>query len=148
MSRPEGLVSYRRAPSTLRRRPIEAFAQNLLEAIAAGRTFHCLITDDRELRLLNRRFLGHDYATDVLSFPAGDGGETLGEMAISAGRAAAQAREFGHSQLDEIRILMLHGVLHLMGMDHETDSGRMRRAETRWRKKLNLPPGLIARARA
>jgi len=148
MSRPEVLVSFRRAPSTLRRRPIESFAQGLRDAVAAGRQFHCLITDDRELRRLNRQFLGHDYATDVLSFPSGEDSETLGELAISAGRAAAQAREFGHTQLDEIRILMLHGVLHLIGMDHETDRGRMARAETRWRKKLNLPLGLIARARA
>ena len=60
---------------------------------------------------------------------------------------AAQAREFGHSQLDEVRILMLHGVLHLMGMDHETDGGAMARAEARWRKKLKLPVGLIGRMR-
>ena len=70
----------------------------------------------------------------------------LGEIAISADRAAEQAREFGHSRLDEIRILMLHGVLHLLGMDHETDRGRMARAEARWRRKLDLPTGLIARA--
>ena len=57
-----------------------------------------------------------------------------------------QAREFGHSLSDEIRILMLHGVLHLLGMDHETDRGEMARAEARWRKKLNLPASLIARA--
>jgi probable rRNA maturation factor len=147
MSRPEVLVSFRRAPTSLRRPPIEAFAHGLRENVAAGRPFHCLITDDRELRRLNHQFLGHDYPTDVLSFPSGDDGETLGELAISARRAAAQAREFGHSQLDEIRILMLHGVLHLLGMDHETDGGKMARAETRWRKKLNLPSGLIARAR-
>jgi probable rRNA maturation factor len=147
MSLSDGLVSFRRAPSSLRRRPIEAFARSLQESVGAGRPFHCLITDDRELRRLNRQFLGHNYATDVLSFPSGAGGEALGELAISAGRATAQAREFGHSVPDEIRILMLHGVLHLVGMDHETDGGRMARAETRWRKKLNLPLGLIARAR-
>src|SRR5258707_172288 len=97
--------------------------------------------------VLKRCFLGHDYPTDVLSFPS-DGIIVLGDLAISAARAAAQARALGHSQLEEIRILMLHGVLHLVGMDHETDRGRMARAETRWRKKLNLPPGLIARARS
>src|SRR5204863_1068833 len=110
------------------------------------RPFHCLITDDRELRRLNRQFLGHDYATDVLSFPSESGVE-LGELAISAGRAAAQAREHGHSRLDEIRILMLHGVLHLKGMDHQTDGGAMARAESRWRQKLGLPAGLITRSR-
>jgi len=141
------LVSFRGAPGALRRTPIKEFARTLRDAVARGREFHCLITDDRELRRLNRRFLGHNYPTDVLSFPS-DGKDALGDLAISAGRAAEQARALGHSQLDEIRILMLHGVLHLVGMDHEIDGGRMARAETRWRKKLNLPPGLIARARS
>jgi probable rRNA maturation factor len=99
---------------------------------------------------LNREFLRRDYATDVLSFPsnaqAGEG--SLGEIAISAQKAAQQARQFGHSVEDEIRILMLHGVLHLTGMDHERDAGRMGRAEARWRQKLGLPAGLIERARA
>ena len=122
-------------------------ARGLRGRVAHGREFHCLITDDRELRRLNRQFRGLSYATDVLSFPAEHGSETLGEMAISAGRAAAQAREFGHSQLDEIRVLMLHGLLHLIGMDHEKDDGAMEQAETRWRKRLDLPAGLIARVR-
>jgi len=80
----------------------------------------------------------------VLPFPAEDGA-ALGKLAISANRASVQARQFGHSRLDEIRILMLHGVLHLIGMDHETDRGQMARAEAHWRKKLDLPAGLIAR---
>jgi probable rRNA maturation factor len=143
----DDLVSFRRVPAALRRTPIREFALTLRDAVAGVRLFHCVITDDGELRHLNRRFLGHDYPTDVLSFPS-DGIIVLGDLAISAARAAAQARALGHSQLDEIRILMLHGVLHLVGMDHETDRGRMARAETRWRKKLNLPPGLIARARS
>jgi probable rRNA maturation factor len=68
-------------------------------------------------------------------------------MAISLPHARAQAKEFGHSVHEEICVLMLHGLLHLVGMDHETDSGAMRRAETRWRKKLALPVGLIARTK-
>jgi len=140
----EDLVLFRRAPASLRREPIREFARTLREAVALRRDFVCLITDDRELRRLNRQFRGADHATDVLSFPGIN--ESLGEIAISADRAAAQAREFGHSRLDEIRILMLHGVLHLLGMDHESDRGRMARAEARWRKKLDLPVGLIARA--
>jgi probable rRNA maturation factor len=107
-----------------------------------------LIARDPELRRLNREFLGKDYPTDVLSFPSASQDGFLGEMAISADRAAAQAAEYGHTTNDEIRILMLHGVLHLLGMDHERDRGRMRRAETRWRKTLELPTGLIERARA
>jgi probable rRNA maturation factor len=69
----------------------------------------------------------------------------LGSLAISLPRARAQAREHGHATEDEIRILMLHGVLHLIGHDHESDRGQMARAELRWRRKLNLPNGLIER---
>ncbi len=117
------------------------------DEVAGERPFTCLITGDGELRRLNRQFLGKDYPTDVLSFPAGEEGGTLGEIAISARRAAVQARERGHSVEEEIGILMLHGVLHLLGMDHERDRGRMARAETRWRKALGLPGGLIERVR-
>jgi probable rRNA maturation factor len=140
----DDLVLFRRAPTRLERPELREFARTLRDTVAKGRGFHCLISDDRELRRLNRQFLGADYATDVLSFPLHDDA-LLGEMAISAERAAAQARQFGHSRFDEIRILMLHGVLHLTGMDHETDRGAMARAEARWRRKLNLPASLIAR---
>src|SRR5579872_6182161 len=135
MSSTDDLVLFLRAPSGLRRTPLREFASVLRDRVAKGREFHCLIADDRELRRLNRQFRGADYPTDVLSFPANGG--VPGALAISADRAAAQAREFGHSRLDEIRILMLHGVLHLLGMDHETDRGSMARAESRWRAKLN-----------
>ena len=113
----------------------------------AGRPFQCLLTDDRELQRLNRDFLGKDYPTDVLSFPGVEPSEFLGEMAISVNRAAEQASEYGHTREQEICILMLHGLLHLLGMDHDSDGGRMRRTETRWRKKLGLPTGLIERVR-
>ena len=69
----------------------------------------------------------------------------MGDLAISIGRARAQAREFGHAIEQEVHILMLHGLLHLLGMDHEVDSGQMARAEKRWRNKLELPNGLIER---
>jgi probable rRNA maturation factor len=122
------------------------FARKLQREVTRGRAFDVLITGDAELQKLNREFRGKDYPTDVLSFP----GVTphLGDLAISAARARAQAREFGHSTEDEIRILMLHGVLHLTGLDHETDSGAMARAEKRWRTRLGLPNGLIERVRA
>lgn len=143
------LIVYRRAPAGLPRGPLEQFARRLRDEVAGGRAFECLITDDRELRRLNAEFLGHDYATDVLSFPDSDVPDraVLGSLAISAQRAAAQAAEYGHSVDDEIRILMLHGVLHLTGMDHERDRGKMRRVEASWRKALDLPAGLIERAR-
>jgi probable rRNA maturation factor len=152
MSSVEGSrVIFRRAPSDLRRRPIEQFARKLRAEVAAGRGFDCLITGDAELRRLNRDFRGMDYATDVLSFPTGAHQQTaghLGDLAISLPRARAQAREFGHPPEQEIQILMLHGVLHLLGMDHESDSGRMARAEKRWRARLGLPSSLIERAQS
>jgi probable rRNA maturation factor len=127
------------------RRRLRAFAQKLLGAVARGRAFSCLITADKELQRLNREFRGKDYPTDVLSFPSFDR-STLGDIAISIDRAAEQARRFQHPLEDEIGILMLHGLLHLMGLDHETDRGQMARVEARWRKKLGLPGSLIQRA--
>jgi len=143
----DSLMLFRRAPAGLGRSGLEEFARTLRDRVAGGRAFECLLTGDSELRRLNARFLGNDYPTDVLSFPSAQPDPWLGEIAISAQRAAEQAAEYGHSLEDEIRILMLHGVLHLVGMDHETDGGRMRRAEIRWRRKLGLPAGLIERAR-
>lgn len=151
MSSPEGsTVTFRRVPATVPRRAIEKFARRLQTEVAKGRAFDCLITGDAELRKFNREFLGKDYATDVLSFPI-PGPQApdawfAGSVAISLGRARAQARQFGHAIEDEIRILMLHGVLHLLGHDHESDNGRMARAEQRWRARLGLPAGLIERA--
>lgn len=116
----------------------------MVKRVARGREIACLITGDEELRRLNRQFRGADYPTDVLSFPS----EAGGEIAISLDRAAAQAAEHGHSMDEEIRILMLHGTLHLTGMDHETDAGEMARAEARWRKRLGLPCGLLERVHA
>ena len=144
----EPLVLFRRVPSGLNRRAIEAFARELSNRVAGGQQFHCLITEDARLQQLNRRFLGKNYPTDVLSFPAGPGADGLGELAISAQRAREQAGEFGHTLEEEIRILMLHGVLHLTGMDHERDRGAMMRAERAWRKKFGLPAGLIERVSA
>jgi probable rRNA maturation factor len=118
---------------------LRAFLTELVKRLSGRQAVTCLITTDAELRRLNRQFRGKNYATDVLSFPPD-------EMAISLDRAAAQAKDLGHSLDAELRILMLHGALHLRGMDHENDSGQMRRAEIRWRKRLGLPAGLIERA--
>jgi probable rRNA maturation factor len=128
------------------KRSIRDFARVLDQRVAGGRGFDCLLADDAELMRLNREFLRHDYPTDVLSFPSGAPSGSLGDMAISLERAAAQASEFGHSILDEIRILLLHGVLHLTGMDHECDGGRMARAERTWRVEFNLPEALLSRS--
>jgi len=146
MMKSDPLITYRRKPATLDVESLEAFAQTLCDRVARKRNFHCLITSDAELRRLNAQFRGRDYATDVLSFPMDD--SSLGDIAISLQRARAQAREWGNGVEDEIRILMLHGVLHLLGMDHERDSGEMGKAEVRWRRKLSLPVCLIQRVRA
>ncbi len=141
-----------RLPAGLARRNLKAFAARLERELTGGRTFTCLLANDTVLHRLNRQFLGHDYPTDVLSFPASDerratGDEPLGDLAISLDRAAAQARELGHGLETEVEILLLHGVLHLLGMDHEKDRGRMARAERRHRQELGLPSGLIERVR-
>ena len=138
---------FRRVRVRLPRVRLRAFAEQLRDEVVGGRAFCCLLADDRELRRLNRQFLGKDYPTDVLSFPEPGPDEFLGELAISIERAKEQAKLLGHTIEEEIKILMLHGVLHLLGMDHEQDRGRMARAETRLRKKLGLPAGLIERVR-
>jgi probable rRNA maturation factor len=149
----DSTVLYRALPDKLKltaadKRSLKVFAANLAAQVSPGRFFACLITDDRALQTLNRDFLGHDYPTDVLSFPSGHAGPELGDVAISIERAATQSEEFGHSVLDELRILMLHGLLHLTGLDHERDRGDMARAERQWQAVFHLPPALITRSPA
>jgi len=138
-------IVYRIPARALRRRRLLEFARQLQAEVAAGQPFCCVVTDDDEMRRLNRQFRRKDSTTDVLSFPAASE-EALGELAISFDRARAQATHFGHSTEEEVRVLMLHGVLHLTGMDHERDNGEMHRAEQRWRRRLRLPDGLIGRS--
>jgi len=99
------------------------------------------------MQRLNREFRKKDHATDVLSFPSAQTLGFLGDIAISFQHAQRQAAEYGHTVDKEIEILMLHGVLHLLGMDHEKDRGQMARTENKWRKALGLPRGLIGRVR-
>lgn len=136
-------ILFRHSSRRVLRRPLRDFLQEAVRLISPGLSVICLITDDPELQALNRKFRSKDAATDVLSFPALNG--AAGEIAISLDRAAEQAGDFGHTLDQELRILMLHGLLHLSGMDHETDAGEMARAEARWRKRLKLPPGLVER---
>jgi probable rRNA maturation factor len=135
----------------VRPRALQLFARKLQVEIANKRPFECLITGNAEIRSLNRNFRGKDQPTDVLSFPSGvglSGAAPLGSIAISLPQARAQARAYRHSAETEVRILMLHGLLHLLGYDHETDAGRMARAEKRWRERLSLPNGLIERVQS
>jgi probable rRNA maturation factor len=128
------------------RRPLQEFLAEAAWAVAPRRKLTCLIASDDDLRALNVRFRGKAYPADVLSFPP-ESGSDLGEIAISLDRAWAQAEEMGHSVEEELRILMLHGILHLTGLDHEKDTGEMARAERAWRKRFGLPHGLIERSR-
>jgi probable rRNA maturation factor len=151
MSSEGSSLVYRAIPKSLRfaagdKAKLKTFANELSKRIGGGRPFCCLIADDETLRGLNREFRQKDYPTDVLSFPAISASSELGELAISVERAADQAIQHGHALFDEIRILMLHGVLHLAGMDHESDRGEMARAERKLRFDLGLPSSLIARA--
>lgn len=142
----KALLIFRNAPRGLDRKQIREFAKRLSILVAPGLGFTVLVTNDKELRRLNGAFLDKDYATDVLSFPIEGDDNELGEIAISAQSARIQGMEFRHSAENEIAILMLHGLLHLQGMDHENDRGKMRRTEAKWRTDLALPHGLIERA--
>lgn len=113
------------------------------------------LVGDRQVRALNRRFRGVDHVTDVLSFAADVPARAivgparfLGDVVIATGVAARQAREAGHSLGTEYRILALHGLLHLLGYDHDRDGGRMARVEAALRRRAGLEHGLIERARA
>jgi len=108
---------------------------------ARGSVSIALVTD-AAIRRLNRDFRGKDHPTDVLSFPCDP---PLGDIAISVPTARRQAREMGHPLRIELRVLALHGLLHLLGYDHETDQGQMHRAEEKLRRRSGLPAGLIRR---
>jgi probable rRNA maturation factor len=102
------------------------------------------VVPDARVRALNHRYRRQDRVTDVLSFAAEEPGE-LGDVVIAAGVAVRQARQAGHSLAVELRMLALHGLLHLLGYDHEHDDGRMARLERRLRRKGGLVEGLIER---
>ena len=109
-----------------------------------------LVTSSAEVRSLNRQFRGKNKATDVLSFPAASvrmsQRPVAGDIAISADIAAQNAASLGHSAAEEVKILTLHGILHLAGFDHEMDKGQMARKEIALRRRFRLPNGLIERA--
>jgi probable rRNA maturation factor len=135
--------------SALGKRDLNRFLARATEALGLTGEFSVLLTGDERLRALNLQFRGMDKPTDVLSFPAspeaaksGQGGD----LAISLETAAAQAAEHGHTLQVELKILILHGLLHLAGYDHERDRGQMRRRESQLRKQFALPAGLVERA--
>ena len=133
------------SPSTLDR-----FLLRARRAVRLRGTVNVLVTNSRELRSLNRRFRGKDKPTDVLSFPVPlpeihEARQLAGDLAISADIARENAGRLGHAVAAEIKILVLHGVLHLAGFDHELDNGEMAQEEARLRQQLKLEAGLIER---
>jgi probable rRNA maturation factor len=136
-------------PGGVRERALALFAGKAQRAVGLGGQVVIVITTSAELRDLNRKYRHKDEPTDVLSFESHSGqGKITGDIAISAEIAAANAAELGHSTETEIKILILHGLLHLAGYDHEIDGGKMQGRETALRQQLKLPAGLIERAHA
>lgn len=139
--------SSRSNSTPLAKSGLTRFLRRAREAVGLSGEVEVLLTSDVTIKRLNRDFRGKNKPTDVLSFPAPDeiAEEHAGDLAISLDTAARQAASFGHSLSDEVRVLMLHGLLHLKGMDHETDSGEMATREAELRGELNLPATLIER---
>src|SRR5574341_910152 len=143
----EILVNLRTSPSQrpVNRNLIRNFLRKTWKAIEAFRhvagppEVTVVFVNDRKIRHYNRQFRNRDYPTDVLSFPVNETIEDryyLGDILISTQTAARQAERKGHCVEKELQVLLLHGMLHLLGYDHETDSGQMRRLETRLQKLL------------
>lgn len=146
------------AGRSVRAHGLAAWLRRIAPRTACGSVSIALVTDPR-IRALNRSYRGKDAATDVLSFPADACGpahsvpraatRVFGDIAIATGVARRQASALGHSYATELKVLALHGLLHLLGYDHEdaADRGRMSRAERRLRARGGLPSGLIERSR-
>jgi probable rRNA maturation factor len=130
-----------------RRRELRSFLRQAAAAAGLAGEVSVLLAGDAAVRELNRQYRGKDKATDVLSFPAVETARGVaGDLVVSLETAARQAGERGHALEMEIKILLLHGLLHLAGYDHEKDDGEMERKELRLRRRLGLPAGLIERA--
>lgn len=127
-------------PADLRR-----FGARALKLIGLEGDVAILITTDRRMRELNRWYRQRAYATDVLSFPGDAKFDHAGDIAISAEIAQRNAKRLGHSHPVELKVLILHGMLHLGGYDHESDTGEMAGLEDHLRQRLGLPNALIAR---
>jgi probable rRNA maturation factor len=142
------LVIFQKRVADMTELTLNRFVARARRAAGLKPSVNVLVTSSAEMKSLNRRFRGKDKPTDVLSFPAEPGTlqHLAGEIAISAEIAAKNARALGHSPAEEVKILVLHGILHLRGYDHECDNGQMARREKQLRAKLNLPIGLIERS--
>ena len=133
--------------SSLNKSGLARFLNRARAAVGLAGEVDVLLCGDGEMKRMNKAYRGKNKATDVLSFPAA--AEALGvagDLAISLETAARQAAEHGHTLRDEVRVLLLHGLLHLAGEDHERDAGQMAARELALRRELRLPGGLIERA--
>jgi probable rRNA maturation factor len=147
------VVIFKKKIAGLSQSTLERFVVRARRAVRLRESVNVLVTNSADLRSLNRQFRKTDKATDVLSFPAppverGQSKRVLGEVAISSEIARDNAQRLGHSVADEVKILVLHGILHLAGFDHERDNGEMAGKESRLRKQLKLETGLIERTQS
>ncbi|MBZ5615547.1 MAG: rRNA maturation RNase YbeY [Acidobacteriia bacterium] len=142
------MVIFQKRVADLTELALNRFVARARRAAGLKGRVDVLLTSSAEMKSLNRRFRGKDKPTDVLAFPAEPAAQEqfAGEIAISVEIAAQNAWALGHSPAEEVKILVLHGILHLRGYDHECDNGQMAKREKRLRAKLHLPLGLIERA--
>ena len=134
-------INWNRRPGQPAAEALRAVVSGCIRRLDAGPCeVHLLVTGDEQIRALNRDYLGHDRATDVLSFPDSDdiptGHRLLGQIVVSLDTARRQAKDAGLAELRELQELVLHGTLHLLGYDHSSDQGEMNRLELRLREEL------------
>jgi probable rRNA maturation factor len=147
------LVILQKKVAELNEASLGRFVLRARKAVGLGTVVNVLVTSSTAMRALNRQFRGKNRATDVLSFPAVEPvgrkqrQKLAGDIAISADIARENSLRLGHPIAQEIKILALHGILHLAGFDHERDNGQMARKEATLRRALRLPPALIERRR-
>jgi probable rRNA maturation factor len=139
------VILERRKTKDLSRLALARFANKAQRAAGLSGEVNVLLTGDSEIQRLNLQFRNLDKPTDVLSFPSA-GHPEGGDIAISVQTARAQAAGIGHDLLTEVKVLILHGMLHLAGHDHERDRGQMSKLEGSLRTELKLPAGLIERS--
>ncbi len=132
---------------------LERFVTRARRAVGLRGIVNVCVTSSAAMRSLNSRFRGMNKATDILSFPSAKSSassvratrEFAGELAISAEIAVQNSVRLGHSAAQEVKVLVLHGILHLAGLDHERDNGEMAREEAKLRRSLKLPTSLTER---
>ncbi len=129
------MILNRQRKVKINKKPLLELKEKLREEFSEKRDFTVVLVSDRKITELNRLYRGKNEPTDVLSFQAGQE-DYLGDVIISTETALRQAQQLGHSLEKELKILIIHGFLHLLGYDHETDHGEMRALERKLWKKL------------